>query len=107
MTIADVLERAAELLSRPGAWTQGTLFRDAKGKELQVSSAGKSCFCMAGALVECGGPWSAAWSFLDDILPKADKGNATAAFNDASGRTQDEVVAKLREAAALARGEVS
>lgn len=106
--VADVLDAAADLLSAPGAWTQGALARNALGKDAKVGED-KVCFCMAGALVETSGPWSAAWAFLDKFLPNVRGANNTAAFNDAPGRTQAEVIAKLREAANAARatGEAS
>lgn len=103
LSVAEVLSRAADLIEPEGKWTQGCLFRDAEGKGLRPSDSGKSCFCMAGALVQIGGPWASAWNFLDDALPKVGFGNRTGAWNDAPERTQAEVVAKLREAAELAR----
>lgn len=105
LSVADVLDRAADLIEPEGAWTQGALVRDRQGNALRVSDKGRSCYCMAGALVAAGGPWSAAWSFLDNILPEQRDSNRTAAFNDAPERTQAEVVEKLREAASLARPE--
>lgn len=105
LTVSQVLDRAADLIEPEGAWTQGTLFRKANGKEARVSDKDKVCFCAAGALVETGGPWSAAWSFLEDTLPPTRNRalNPVAVFNDAPKRTQPEVVAALRKAAALAR----
>ena len=97
--IADVLEQAAQLLSQPGAWTQGAFQR------------GEKCFCLLGAIAFVTGdnPHCAWGNTLasDAREPLADAiGIPTFAvvdWNDAPERTQDEVVAKLREAATLAR----
>lgn len=93
--VADVLERAAEILTPRGAWTQG------------VYGLYDGPCCAVGAIVRAGGFASArrAEDWLDrnasdalgmDALELED-------WNDRKRRRKGEVVAKLREAAAKAR----
>lgn len=109
-----ILEKAAELISKPGAWTQGAF-----GLHTPLSSSlvndqtprwvdGAKCFCALGAVAQAMGVnpevahvWDTpAARFLSNVT----KGHLTVvSWNDAEGRTQAEVVAKLREAATLAR----
>lgn len=101
-TTAEVLEAAADLLSKPGAWTQGALGRKEDGSPIcdpaELSTA--SCYCMAGALWVANGlagPWSAFDALLEG--PR----NNTGSWNDDRSRTQAEVVEALRAAAKQAR----
>jgi hypothetical protein len=108
LTIADVLNRAADLLEKPGAWTQGWFARDAIGNKTPVDSRSATCFCVMGALQR-----AANATHSDDVIIAAReiliangaraKGplGRIANWNDAPERTQAEVVAKLREAARL------
>jgi hypothetical protein len=100
--VADILEKAASLIEPEGAWTQFTSARDASGEWVDADSAGAVCFCTVGAIHRVvGHNFSAAtpafYAFEDLILCD------TARWNDHPSRTQSEVVAKLREAAAKAR----
>lgn len=105
-SIPDVLEAAADLLSKPGAWTQGAYARG-KGNRPVNSADEAARFCVLGAMnIAAGAPKVN----LDRNEAHIAFANATgipdyliATWNDTPGRTQDEVVAKLREAAALAR----
>jgi hypothetical protein len=107
LAVADVLDRAADLLTPEGAWTQGYSARDANGSPVFVDDKSAVCFCMWGAIAKVTGDLSAqdrrpiraitkplGWAATPDNLGR---------FNDTPGRTQAEVVAKLREAAALDR----
>jgi hypothetical protein len=50
-TVLDVLKRARERLSRPGAWTKGTYAREADGTEsLGWCPEIEVCWCAFGAL---------------------------------------------------------
>lgn len=49
--IATVLETAQNLLSRPGAWTQGALARDAQGVEVGTHAPEACCWCATGAVI--------------------------------------------------------
>lgn len=97
MKVSDILERAADRLSKPGAWCQ----------VLRSGESNPGGQCAANMICEI---------TSDDVPLRRD---AAAVFsrhiggaghmadiwtwNDAPGRTQAEVVAKLREAAAKAR----
>jgi hypothetical protein len=99
--VAEVLERAADLLSKPGAWTQGAFVRNACG-----DVTGFSCFrgrpvsfCIMGAT---GWVCRDLDEFIDhdadDFLTEY-LGTPLDKWNDAPGRTQAEVVEALRGAA--------
>lgn len=98
LSVAEVLDRAADLIEPAGAWMQNALSKyDIAGNP--------TCMCVIGAVLNVPGASFEAVDFLDKLLPPtkvADKRPA-AKWNDAPERTQAEVVAKLREAAALAR----
>lgn len=103
MNVADILERAADLIEPEGAWTQGAFAVSATGERLNEQAPEAVCWCVAGAISRAAGSFysggaSAARDHLraiiQDTLPH---------WNDAPERTQAEVVSKLREAAAKAR----
>jgi len=93
-SVAEVLEQAADRLSKPGQWGQGSgpckgqhcadtmIYTVAYDRELREKSRKFFAKHIGGA------------THFD-----------TYRWNDAKGRTQEEVVAKLREAADLARAE--
>lgn len=102
--IADVLDRAANLIEPEGAWTQHQWARDTYGRRVRAVSEQATCWCLDGALIRCSVPGTAgrAYDAVAKLVPHA----SPLAWNDAAGRTQAEVVAKLREAARLSRNEV-
>ncbi|WP_278070501.1 DUF6197 family protein [Brevundimonas sanguinis] len=94
---AEVLKAAADLLEKPGAWTQGAYARDSSGKSVGPDSQLAECFCALGAIRRSG-------NYADDVNPAAmalgrSIGFRVGDWNDALKRTQSEVVAALREAA--------
>jgi hypothetical protein len=102
--IADILDRAADLIEPEGAWTQESYARDENGSGIADGRhANAVCWCGVGALEKAGG------DLVGDALAKAIRAvlpkdcESFVVFNDTLGRTQAEVVAKLREAATLAR----
>lgn len=107
--VSQVLEEAADLLAKPGAWTQGESARDRRGRPAATLGEGAVCFCAIGAInrVTQNTYWlkDTPQAFFDDFVEAPERGDLckAAAWNDAPGRTQPEVVAKLREAAALAK----
>jgi hypothetical protein len=107
LSVADVLERAADLIEPEGAWTQGVYARDAEGHILGAGTAPEAvCFCALGAIEHIGGHGAPAKAFLArHIMPEGYRSttHTVGSFNDDPRRTQAEVVAKLREAATLAR----
>lgn len=99
MDTASVLEKAAELLEEPGAWTQGALGRDVDGDPVVVPQLA-ACMCVHGALAKAAGKsrlylWPTGAVLA---LQEAVRANVVA-WNDAPGRTQAEVVEALRLAA--------
>jgi hypothetical protein len=100
--VADVLERAAALIEPEGAWTQGVLGRDANGRILMARDLGRAvCFCAQGAIIRVSDA-SLAWHAVQAVQ-KIIRSEGLGYWNDRPGRTQKQVVAKLREAAKLAR----
>lgn len=98
------LLRAAELLDKPGAWTQEVPARDRFGVPCGANSPNAVQFCVLGALDRSLlSPWR---DGCNDIL-RAEKllfrvvGSHVAFWNDRHVRTQAEVVAALRKAAVL------
>lgn len=107
--IADILDRAADLIEPEGAWVQGPFARDAAGNDLfDGRDEGACAWCICGAVEaatrDCRDLEFKAQHFLaslfddDSYLPQI-------AWNEEEGRTQTEVVAKLREAASKARAD--
>jgi hypothetical protein len=83
----------SELLSRPGAWCQGTACRDSTGRPCEDKKA--VSWCIIGALIHCFPKWKDRAKRHEDltrvgVIHKSD-------WNDARGRTQAEVVAMLKE----------
>lgn len=111
LRVADVLERAADRLSKPGVWTQGAFSKDRKGgyDDDLIARGRPVCWCALGGIASAAkhrpsSPFRKnrrAYEALKTF--EAVIGEDGPDWNDASGRTQAEVVAKLREAAALAR----
>lgn len=108
-SVADVLSEAADLIEPEGAWTQGASARDLHGQSTETLGDQARCFCVIGAISKISGKttWykSSPQGFFDSLVPEHWNNDlcAAAVWNDATERTQAEVVAKLREAAALAR----
>lgn len=102
MTVADILERAADLIEPEGAWIRGASARDQDGRRTIPSDPTATCFCASGAICRIAEDYEeqqAATKFVNRLL-RAKVWN----WNDRARRTQAEVVAKLREAAQVARG---
>lgn len=105
--IADVLERAADLIAPKGAWTRTIAARDSNDNEVPPYSPRAVCWCIEGAIAAVTRhKWASAafeaepaCRFLKERLRNPYE------WNDASRRTRAQVVAKLREIAAAARGE--
>jgi hypothetical protein len=103
-SIADILDRAADLIEPEGAWTQTAMARDEKGYVTAAQDPEAVCWCSYGAILRTG----CSLSDLHRVMEAADdavapRAGSIIAVNDCLHRTQAEVVAKLREAAALAR----
>lgn len=107
--VADILERAADRLSKPKAWTQKAAARNRDGHLLCARERSATCWCAVGAIRrETDYDYEAenATIFLEKALLPPGSGiglRPLARWNDAPERTQAEVVAKLREGALRAR----
>lgn len=103
-TVADILTAAADLIERPGGWTQGVFARDANGCNAGWRQENAECFCVSGALSRVGGhpEFNLAWQAFNSWTMRRGFPHL-AKWNDAPERTQAEVVAALRAAAKKAR----
>jgi len=106
-THADILTAAADLLEKPGAWTQGCFARDQSGKPSAPRDPDAVCYCMAGAIYSIVGTNSRGDALIDVLSTRARRQGFRhiAHWNDKENRTQAEVVSALRAAADLARTE--
>lgn len=74
-------------------WTTGTYARDAAGKRCDMHSPRASCWCASAAIILCiPVDNDALRSFTDSVLSM---GFTIAQWNDAPGRTQQEVIEAL------------
>jgi hypothetical protein len=104
--VSDILDKAADLIEPEGAWTRSWYAKTETGVETDPLNRGASCWCVIGAIRKAGGftcddQARPVGRFLEAVLPP--KIESLYTWNDNSRRKQAEVVAKLREAAALAR----
>lgn len=95
MGVAEVLNAAADLLEKPGAWTQGTWARGADGLPDPTRETAV-CFCLYGAIKMAAG-FAYCEPAIDAVIGVV--GRDFIGWNDAPGRAQAEVVAALRKAA--------
>ena len=94
---AEVLGAAADLLEKPGAWTQGAFARDRMGRP-QVSHDHRAiCFCAVGAIYRVSGYGPTATEAISRLSSQVRR-NSIGEWNDKPNRTQAEVVAALRQA---------
>jgi len=117
MRVSDVLDRAADLIEPDGAWTQRAFSRNPDGSadldEDELAASNPVCWCGLGAIAHVTGadpldpktfePTSTRTPRLAVDLLREVVGSDFVDWNDGAERTQPEVVAKLREAAAIAR----
>ena len=99
-TPSTVLRAAADLLAKPGAWTQGALARGATRRPTMALSKRAVCWCAKGAMAAVswyGETYFAALGALEVVA-----GDSIVDWNDTPGRTQEEVVAAFHKAADLA-----
>ena len=106
-TIAGVLEKAADLIEPEGAWTRGGT-RVASGYTTWSEDPLAVSFCALSAISRSAGGWTTELAFACRVALRRTIGLKPHEmlgddWNDAPERTQAEVVAKFREAAAAAR----
>jgi hypothetical protein len=101
-TVAEVLRAAADLIEPEGKWTQRSEARTVTGRPVGACEENAACWCILGAVQRVGGRF--AEREVTPALKKVIRFQPWI-WNDHKRRTQAEVVAKLREAAALAEAQ--
>lgn len=88
-----------ELLQSFG-WTQGYYARDAEGRKTTIRDPATACVCLLGAVQKCYRPnpyrTDEYWAVLDRIADELG-GLRAARWNDAPGRTKEEVIALCKK----------
>jgi hypothetical protein len=120
-SVAEILDAAADLIEPEGAWTQGAFSRNVDGsadygeddETDPIVAANPVCWCALGAIAQVADcdplafkTFSESYSMITakaKAILRETLGLSAEMWNDAPERTQAEVVAKLREAAAKAR----
>jgi hypothetical protein len=100
VTAREVLQKAREILTPPGAWTQGQFARNADGVGCSEYRDEAVCFCAVGALHRAAWRVNSAPEWYYDALRAliAVVGHSIGSWNDAEGRTQAEVLAAFDKA---------
>jgi hypothetical protein len=102
-TAGEVLNAAADLLEKPGAWTQRATWRKSPRGRLHdgFPTDEATCFCITGALMKVAGSHHPLIWECRNLLDAATGFSyfGIEDWNDTKGRTQAEVVATLRRAA--------
>ena len=95
----EILTRARELLAHEGAWTQGDFAHDAHGNSCDPRERCASCWCLVGALeraaYDSSDPEGAMLEGAMYALAAALGLDTLGVWNDAPGRTRDEVLQLL------------
>jgi hypothetical protein len=104
---SEILSDAADLVARPGGWTQRSVAKDRDGLSVEVESPAACSFCLIGALDRASIGCTPARMLLaaELALTELIDSDSLATWNDASERTQEEVVAALRAASAKLKAE--
>lgn len=98
--VADLLAKAARLLTTEGGWVQGTYY--------ERGHNGKTTYCAVGALDEAGRQlntkqlYEPAREFMKPFMP-AHYVDDLVGFNDTDGRKAKEVISVFKKAAAAAK----
>jgi len=109
-TVADILTAAADLIDKPGAWTQHVFAKSSPDATDHLSGYDPKavCWCALGAMEAAAGEELSCMAIFGqaETFLVAEVGNVPS-WNDAPNRTQAEVVAALRAAADKARTDSS
>lgn len=96
-TTREILVAAADLLDRPGSWTQYAFARDESGNEVYPKDPKASSFDVIGAIKRVSPSFTIAEEVIE-MIPYID-GKPLSRWNDDTSRTQSEVAGKVREIA--------
>lgn len=99
MTPQDVLRQAADLIERTG-WCRRAFARDKRRRVVGFYSKDACRFCVRGAIYRVGG--AGLNGDIERLLKRHIGTRHISDWNDAPGRTKDEVIATLRRAAEMA-----
>lgn len=103
---SEILAAAADLIEPEGRWIKGDFARNASGWAGWGDDEDVVCYCARGAIQAALADHGSAIEYAPlGYLKRAAGHSVIPTWNDAPERTQAEVVAKLREAAALAAAE--
>lgn len=106
MKPSEILHAAADLLEKPGTWTQKSDARDEHGAEIRVLNPKATCWCAFGAIMKVSdNPYGGIDTQVAYFLRQAIGMWSITSWNDNAGRTQKEVVAAFRKAEQLAKDE--
>ena len=97
---AELYNKAADLVEK--GWTKGTLARDSAGWPTYPSSNHAVSWCLEGALVAAVHATDTSWdreSTLIELTKNLELKGYVSQWNDFPGRTKEQVVALLRDAA--------
>ena len=103
MSVSEILNRAADLIEKPGAWTKGELARvSPRGEAVATADDRARCWCIEGALKRTAEFAGASRCLTEEAYQAVRRVVGTDfiyEWNDKRGRKQSEVVAALRQAA--------
>lgn len=102
-SVAEVLEKAADLIEPEGAWTQGQLARGKSGRAVDEFGSHAARFCAYGAICRVTRYNAPHVDAIGTLQRAIGRDRSITRWNDQRDRTQAEVVSKLRDAAAIAR----
>lgn len=105
MKVSEALEKARALIAQ--GWTKGSFARDASGIARNARSHSAVSFCAIGALIHAVTPSDYFQSLecedlLDQALPDGYE-EGIICYNDAEGRTQEDILALYDRAIARAK----
>lgn len=93
--VIQVLDEAKRILVEKG-WTQGYFAKNAAGENVRLDSEEAESFCVLGAAFRAAGCRNE--SFIRAALIAAAPAGEPAEYNDAPGRTKEEVLALIDKA---------
>jgi hypothetical protein len=102
LTVSEVLAKAADLIEPEGAWSNDDVARDRAGEMTFAADPSAVCWCALGAIWHASVGTGVNDYLIENAVLRIIEGDSIAAWNDAPGRTQAEVVAALRAASAKA-----